>query len=211
MSENKTKVAHERLKAMRNKNEYVDIVRLAYGEWSIEKEVRFLSDNWLYFPDALFYEHWTSAVSNERGHYDALFRAGIIKKVMKVKAPYVDKNPKLLNLLDSEGYLTVYHGHSKKTLRGSNSWTVNRNIADWFGRRNADGRHNRKGESSGTYRIFTGKVKLTDVIAFITERDEDEIVVLNKNVVEVGTQEYPFDPNQSGLRPPPMFPAKERL
>jgi hypothetical protein len=105
--------------------------------------------------------------------------------------------------------LTVYHGHSKKTFRGSNSWTVNRDIADWFGRRNAY-ILKRTGEPCNNYWLATGKVKLADVLALITGRNEDEIVVLNKHVIKVAKQEYPFALEQTRDRPKPMFSSEEK-
>ncbi len=197
----------ERLEAANGTDDYTDVVRFAYGEWSAADEAHLFVSSWRSVPDALFYKAWTSAVCNDRGFYNALFKAEIIEKVMSVKTPYVDENSHLIKLLDNDGYLTIYHGHSKKTLRGSNSWSVNRDMADWFGRRNADGRHSKKRGASDTYRIFTSKVKLADVIAFITDRNEDEVVVLNKNVIKTGSQEYAFDPSQNKEMPPPMFPA----
>jgi hypothetical protein len=86
------------------------------------------------------------------------------------------ENPALINLLDNDGYLTIYHGHCKKTLRNSNSWTLDKDIAKWFGSRNA------LFSRSSDFYVVTGKVRLDDIIAYITDRNEQEIVVLQKNV-----------------------------
>lgn len=79
-------------------------------------------------------------------------------------------------LLDSDGFLTVYHGHAKKTLRNSNSWTIEPEIAHFFGNRNA------LFMKSDKYYVVTGKVRLEDVIAYVTDRKETEIVVLQGDV-----------------------------
>ena len=197
----------ERLKSVSNSDEYYDVIVFAYGCWSAADAAHFIVSSWRSVPDCVFYKAWTSALCDDRGYYNMLFKPEIIARVMKTKQPYVDENKVLLDLLDDDGYLTVYHGHSKKTLNGSNSWSLNREIADWFGRRNADGRHNRKGQSCDTYWVAAGKVKLADVIAFITNRNEDEIVVLNRNVKKVDKQIYPFDRNTDMTNPPPIFPA----
>jgi hypothetical protein len=198
----------ERLKAAKTEKDYDDVLRFAYdGAWSAANETQFVAVSYKSIPDALLYRAWIAAVCDDRGLYNSLFKPEIIARVMAVKAPYVDENQNLVNMLDADGSLTIYHGYAKKTLHDSNSWTVNRDIAEWFGRRNCT-YHNRKGEKSDTYWVASGKAKLADVIAFITERNEDEIVVLGRNVKKVVKEEYRFDPEQDGIIPSPMFPWK---
>jgi hypothetical protein len=61
-------------------------------------------------------------------------------------------------MLDENGCLTVYHGHVKKTLRNSNSWTIDPEIAHFFGCRNASK------QGVDDYYVVTGKVKLEDIL-----------------------------------------------
>ena len=100
----------------------------------------------------------------------------IISEIRKHNHSDTVDNAELIKLLDAEGYLTVYHGHCKKTLRNSNSWTIKKDIACWFGNRNANLQKQDK------YYVVTGKVKLSDIITYITDRQEYEVLVLNKDV-----------------------------
>jgi hypothetical protein len=108
--------------------------------------------------------------------YNDFFNPEILVKISTVNKYDTLGNKTLNSLCDKNGELTIFHGHCKNTMRNSNSWTLNKDIAIWFGKRNSMFYRN------PTFYCVTGKVKLDDVITFITERNEDEIVVLQKNV-----------------------------
>jgi hypothetical protein len=79
-------------------------------------------------------------------------------------------------LLDEDGYLTIYHGRSQRTMHGANSWTFNRDNAL------RAGQHYAWAHGSPNFYCVTGKVRLADVIAYIPNDPEHQIVVLQKNV-----------------------------
>ena len=114
--------------------------------------------------------------SSQGAYYNALMEPEIISEIRKHNHSDTVDNAELIKLLDADGYLTVYHGHCKKTLRNSNSWTIKKDIAHWFGNRNANLQKQDK------YYVVTGKVKLSDIITYITDRQEYEVLVLNKDV-----------------------------
>ena len=136
-------------------------------------------------PDKFFYENYKGILSDTPlDWYMECFDISVLKRVFELNKHDTIENPELISLLDEEGYLTVYHGHCTKTLHKNNSWTIDPEIAKWFGQRNAFIAKYRSNPilESIDYFVVTGKVHITDVIAYITDRSEAEIVVLSKNV-----------------------------
>lgn len=153
---------------------------------------------WRFIPKEFLYREYKNLLNSEQFgfQYSYFFKSELICEIMKVNKYDTVENKELISLLDSDGYLTVYHGHCKPTMRNSYSWTIDKNVAEFFGRRNA------RFHSASNYYIVTGKVKLEDVIAFIDEEDADgdakkinnekEIVVLNKNVKKKSKKIYEY-------------------
>jgi len=111
-----------------------------------------------------------------REYYSDFFKPDILEKIRKVNRHDTVENPKLISLLDNEGYLTVYLGHCGKTLHNCNSWTLKKEDAIHMGAIYA------LFQKSPEFYCVTGKVKLNDVIASINVRGRDEVIVLPKNV-----------------------------
>jgi hypothetical protein len=119
----------------------------------------FFAVYWSMIPDKYFYESYKTCVTKaEREGYNFYFKPEIIEKVMKTNRHDTIENEELKSMLETDGYLTVYHGHCKKTMRNSNSWMINKDIAHKFGRRNA------LFNKSAEYYIVTGRIKLEDII-----------------------------------------------
>lgn len=138
---------------------------------------RFFDMLWYYIPDEYLYQTYKDVFDDAaQWFYSRLCENDIISKIHKLNKYDTVNNSILIEMLDKDGYLTIYHGHIKKTLKNSHSWTIDKDIAHFFGCRNASK------NSVDDYYVVTGKVKLEDVIAFITQRSEKEIVVLNKHV-----------------------------
>ena len=126
----------------------------------------------IYNKEALYEIYKTVLTDNEsREYYNQLIKPCIVEEVRKYNHTDTVDNEELTSLLDENGYITVYHGHCKKTLRGSYSWTTDCDTAKWFGSRHALFSH------SEQYYVVTGKVKLTDIITYITDRNEREVLV----------------------------------
>jgi len=77
--------------------------------------------------------------------------------------------------------LTIYRGLSAKTksvagkfIRNGFSWTLNQEKAAWFARR-FDGYY-------GKPFVAEAKIQKDDIIAYLTDRSEDEILVLPRSV-----------------------------
>lgn len=133
---------------------------------------------WQSIPEQYLYETYKSnlAMIECGGMYNHFFTEDLIRKVKSLNHKDTIENPELLNLADDKGYINVYHGHCKPTLRNSSSWTTKKEVAQWFGERNS------LFNQSKDYYVVSGKVKLCDIIAYITDRNEFEIVVQPKYV-----------------------------
>ena len=90
---------------------------------------------------------------------------GIRKRIMK----------KLKNQMDSEGYITIYRGFSDKTRNEGNSYTLSKDVAIWFAKR-----FSKESEASHVNKY---KIHIYDVLAFITDRNEAEIIAMPEDVI----------------------------
>lgn len=183
------------LRKINEENSLVKIL-LQANQYSKHNQIFYFTHFWYHIPKKYLYEEYKDAFTMVEGnYYTKFFHPQLIERIMKYNAEDTVNNPELIKQLDDDGYLTVYHGHCKPTLRYSNSWTTNKDKAKWFGNRNAmfSGYRNRNKIPSDTYYVVTGKVKLKDVIAYITDRNESEIVVQVKNVKDRSKEFYPYE------------------
>lgn len=105
-----------------------------------------------------------------------------LKEIKKYRPEGYDKE--LLPLADNGGCIAVYRGvlvHDGDKLRPphlSVSWTVNPDVAQWFASR-LPGDNERH--------VYCGTVHLKDVIAFINDRSEEEVILCGgiRNIGEV--------------------------
>ncbi len=144
---------------------------------------------WKDIPDKdVVYELFKDCLSSNESNdlYNKLMQPKLIKEVMKHNQKDTTENQELIGLLNTEGYLTIYHGHVTKSLKNHNSWTIKKEVAEYFGNRNA--LFNQKKE----YYVVCGRVKLKDVITYITDRNEFEIVVLDKYVDIISKEQYKY-------------------
>ena len=81
------------------------------------------------------------------------------------------------------GELIICRGTQRKGDRGIN-WSISGEVAEWFARRWA--------RSSATSWLTIGKVRGEDVLAYLTSRGEEEIVVNPKNVRVIREERLPF-------------------
>ncbi len=128
--------------------------------------------------------------SNESNSlYNKLMQPALIKEVMKHNKKDTTENQELISLLDAEGYLTIYHGHITKKLENHNSWSIKKKVAERFGNRNALFNNQKE------YYLMRGKVKLQDIITYIDDRNEFEVVVHGEKVKLVETETKKFQEN----------------
>lgn len=162
------------------------VSEIFYGNFSKRNTAWVCANLGLYIPETHLYEAYKEALSAaESGEYNQFFRAELLAKVRRINHHDTINNPILQSQLDADGYLTIYHGHTKKTLAGSNSWSLSPKVAHFFGRRNA------LFNAADEYYVVTGKCRPEDIIAYITDRKEEEIVILNKNVKDKSKVFYP--------------------
>lgn len=157
---------------------YTDAVgAIFYNNYSGCNIVWVCANLWNIIPEPYLYEAYKEALSEAMPvDYNQFFNADLLKKLHRLNHHDTISNPALIDKLDADGYLTIYHGHTKKTMRGSHSWSLNPDIAHFFGNRNA------LFNSADEYYEVTGKCRPEDIIAYITDRNEEEIVILNKDV-----------------------------
>ena len=137
---------------------------------------------WKHIPKNMLYVTYQELLEDTdwaRGSWacDYFFKSGIVNEVMKLNKHDTVENPVLRSLLDEDGYLTVYHGHCKKTMHNANSWLLNKDEAIHLGRIYAGI------NSRPTFSCVTGKVSLDDVITYIAGHCTHQIAVLNRNVI----------------------------
>jgi len=154
---------------------------------------------WQDIPNRFFYETYIYVLSYApTSDYSFLFTPKVLDKVYANNNQFISENQDLIDKLDADGYLTIYHGHTKNTYENSNSWTLEPEIAHFFGCRNASGKMRgfQVKNDLEKYCVVTGKVKLENVIAYISDRSEEEIVVLSANVEDKNKVFYNFKENE---------------
>jgi hypothetical protein len=99
-----------------------------------------------------------------------------LEKLIKYRHPIGDV------LTDNKGYVTVYRGHGSKSTPylKAFSWTADLNTAKFF--------VNRWGTPG---KIYRGKVHTDNIITYIDEREEKEVIVMPGSVKNVRKVEIP--------------------
>lgn len=184
-------IAADLIADIKNMNSYTDFfdiiprhVKMKNGRF-----VFYFTRYWKQIPDKFFYDIYKEILCDVRrnNYFKELFGIQLERRVKKFNQNDTVNNEKLKKLLDSDGYLTVYRGHYSYYLRNTASWTINRDFALWFGKRTA-----LLSKSSGYY-LYTGKVKLEDIMTYITQRNEEEIVVPSKYVINRKKEYFDFN------------------
>lgn len=183
----------EEIKKVQSVIQFDEIINKYTPGQKTDKTTYFCS-YWKLIPNKkAFYDIYKDCLTGneDKWCYNQLMKADLINEVRKYNSVDVAENKELLDLVDNDGYITIYHGHSKPTLRGSYSWTIKKDIAKWFGNRNA------LFSGADKFYVATGKVLLKDIITYVTDRQEFEVVVCPKDVKEK-TKEY-FDRNKKDV------------
>lgn len=175
------------LEKMQDYKDYFDIlpkhIKMKNGRY-----VLFFTRYWDKIPEKFFYDLYKEILCDSRrnDYFKELFNIQLEKYIKKFNKHDTVENDKLKSMLDDDGYLTVYRGHSSYYLRNTASWTLNKDFAFWFGKRIAL-LHKTDG-----YYIYQGKVKLEDILAYVTKKNEEEIVVPSKYVMDKKRTYYDF-------------------
>ena len=90
---------------------------------------------------------------------------------------YKTLKKRLKKQIDDKGYITIYRGFNDYSREDGNSYTLSLDKAIWFSRRFAE---------EVSY-VNTYKIHIYDVLAFITDRNEAEIVAMPDDVILLET------------------------
>lgn len=132
-----------------------------------------------YIPEERRYAILLRIYAHARG-FDGI--RGYMKEIKKYRPEGYDEE--LLPFVNKRGHITVYRGifvHEGEKLRAphlSISWTVNPAVAHWFASR-IPGDYERH--------VYQGMVRLKDVIAYLNDRGEEEVLLCGgiRNIVEI--------------------------
>ena len=111
------------------------VVKKHMGFCSRENNLWLFTMFWFAIPEQYLYGLYKDNLTmTECGsYYSHFFKNDILEKIMKLNKHDTVNNTFLQKLADKDGYITIYHGHCKPTLRNSNSWTLNKDIAKFLG------------------------------------------------------------------------------
>lgn len=126
-----------------------------------------------FIPDTKKYEQFVDAyMMPDIG----LVNPEIIAKIFELRPKELAEN--LKQKADDEGCITLYRGESEKStkLQRALSWTLNRDVAVWFAKRF---------NSSGIGCVYTANANISKVIAYITDREEDEILIRYRDIKNI--------------------------
>lgn len=137
---------------------------------AINKGNRFDYLNWLHKEGLITDQECADVVYSIWTMQENFYRCGMSKekliKMMKIAEKSALLQSDIDDLLD-EDTVTIYRGVKVNNYRGL-SWTVEKNVAEWFARRF---RHN----GDKCY-IFTGTINKKDILALFSSRNEKEVV-----------------------------------
>ncbi|MNW36760.1 hypothetical protein D3C74_137790 [compost metagenome] len=91
-----------------------------------------------------------------------------------------DSINKLKKYMDKDNNIIIYRGINEHTNPHGYSWTLDIKKAEWFARR----------FFSDAPSVISAKCYIGDVIAYITDRDEEEIVIHPDDVKILDGQDY---------------------
>lgn len=125
-----------------------------------------------YIYDASKYNLFTNVYNSADYRFNE-FTDEIINKVSQLKPKKIIKI--LTSKADADGNLILYRGESSESSNviDALSWTLNRETAVWFAKRL---------NFSGEGYIYTSKANISHVIAYINNREEEEILIKYEDV-----------------------------
>lgn len=99
-----------------------------------------------------------------------------LEDIKLLKFFYNEKNSKVER--NAQGKIKIYRGQTPKSTKYTKalSWTLDRQVAEMFAKRF---------NSKGRKLLLTGYVDIDDVLAFITDTEEAELLVRSKNIEQI--------------------------
>ena len=168
-------------KNMNDEYSFGSLISEHVGNLSRDTRLFWFNYVWKHIPSRYLYQTYTDLLSDinilkGREWINDFFSPEILAEVTKVNNHDTVDNPKLISLLDKDGYLPVFYGNCKKTMRNAHTWALTRDRAINVGRINAliYGSHD--------FYCITGRCKPYDIIAYLNYRNAGDIAVLSKFV-----------------------------
>jgi hypothetical protein len=138
---------------------------------------------WRFIPKDMLYETYKEELSGTdfargRWAYNYFFKPDLRKEIMALNKHDTVESLELRSLLDKDGCLTVYHGmNCVNSMRHSYSWTLDKDKAIDLGFIDAAIVH-----KLDSFYCVTGKVKLKNIITYISGHSTHEIAVMPERV-----------------------------
>ena len=162
---------------------------------AINKGNRFDYLNWLHKGNLITDQECADAVYSIWTMQERFYRCGMSKEKLIKMIKLSEKSPLLQSDIDDlsdENIITIYRGVKVNNYRGL-SWTVDKNVAEWFARR--------FGHDGDRCYVFTGTINKKDIIALFSSRNEKEVVcdyrkiknILCEKIIIADNPESKFD------------------
>lgn len=114
---------------------------------------------------------------------DKFYNCGMAKTKMIKFMKMAEKTlvlPEDIARLSDDSMITVYRGVKENNYKGL-SWTIDRNIAEWFAKRFS--------YNVNKVYLFSGHLKKKDIIAFFNCRNENEVVCDYRKIKDIECEE----------------------
>lgn len=123
----------------------------------------------------MVYSIWTM---QERFYNCGMAKTKMIKFMKMAEKTLV--LPEDIAKLPDDSMITIYRGVKENDYKGL-SWTIDRNIAEWFAKRFS--------YNVNKVYLFSGQLKKRDIIAFFDCRNENEVVCDYRKIKDVQCEE----------------------
>lgn len=150
---------------------------------AINKGNRFDYLNWLHKEGLITDQECANAVYSIWTMQENFYRCGISKEKLIKMMKMAEKSPLLQSDIDDlsdEDTVTIYRGVKVNNYRGL-SWTIDKNIAEWFA--------SRFGHNGDKRYMFTGIINKKDILALFSSRNEKEVVCDYRKIKNIQCEE----------------------
>lgn len=150
---------------------------------AINKGNRFDYLNWLHKEGLITDQECANAVYSIWTMQENFYRCGMSKEKLIKMMKMAEKSPLLQSDIDDlsdEDTVTIYRGVKVNNYRGL-SWTIDKNIAEWFA--------SRFGHNGDKRYMFTGIINKKDILALFSSRNEKEVVCDYRKIKNIQCEE----------------------
>lgn len=120
-------------------------------------------------PDEQLYDCFTFAYMNSEYGF-SMIDEKLLKRIVDCAKHSTERTERLKELKEKAGEeFTIYRGQTRESSQDSMSWTLSKKVADWFSKR-----------FSSRGKILERKVKIDEVLDYLPDRNEEEILIKRK-------------------------------